>query len=76
MSTGFQFDFELSFASAYDLSVLQSYATPDSTDPKFHETIETTVNSIKNILSLQPNVNNISTYVNYNGSRYKINFSM
>jgi hypothetical protein len=76
MSTGFQFDYELFFASSYDLSVLQSYSTPDSADPSFHEVIESTVNSIKNVLSIQPNVSNMSTYVNYNGSRYKINFSM
>lgn len=76
MTTGFEFDFELSFATSYDLTVLQSYTTPDSADTNFHSLIESTIVSIQNVLSLQPNINNMSTYVDYNGSRYKINFSL
>jgi len=76
MTTGFDYDFELSFASSFDLSVLTSYSTPDSNDTNFHALIESTINSMLNVLALQPNINNMSTYVNYNGSRYKVNFSM
>ena len=76
MPSGFDYDFELFFASSYDLTVLQSYTTPDSADPNFHSLIENTVNSIKTVLLLQPNINNMSTYVDYNTSRYKINFSL
>lgn len=76
MSEGFNFDYELTFVSVYDTTVLQSYNTPDVNDVVFQDLIANLVSSISSVLNIQQGVNQMSTYTNYNNSRYKITFTL
>lgn len=75
MSEGFDFEYELSYVNSYDPEVIEFSAVPVKDNSEFISLIESTIANMILILSLQPGVNSMSTFVNFENVRYKVNFS-
>lgn len=75
MPGGFDFDYELSFVNNFDLDVIEYSIIPEKDNGEFISLIEDTIKNISLILSLQPGVNSMATFVNFENNRYKIIFN-
>lgn len=69
MSEGFDYTYELSFINNFDKDVI------DNDNQDFVDLVEGTVNNMILVLSLQPGVTSMSTFINFEDHRYKINFT-
>lgn len=65
------FDFELIFTTQFDADVILNSDVPDKSQ-EFQDTIQQNVNSIKNILTLYPGINTMTTFTDYQDKKYKI----
>lgn len=75
MSEGFDYTYELSFINNFDKDVIQYSAISVNNNQEFIDLVESTVNNIILILSLQPGVGSMSTFINFEDQRYKINLT-
>jgi hypothetical protein len=74
MSNNYNYDFLVSFVNVFDADVLSSI--PDGQDPDLHAFIQTTLENMKVILRMKPGVSELSTFVEYNNSRYKLSLRL
>jgi hypothetical protein len=71
MTDAFYFDFELSFTNTFDVNIIDNATIPDK-DSTFKSIVEDEFNKINSILSLHTGVKVLSSFVDYNSSKYKI----
>ena len=64
-------DMELTFSGAFDPQILSG--TIDGGNPEFQSMVESKVNDCLLVLRLQPGVNSMATFVDFNGLNYKLN---
>lgn len=69
------FDFELSFTTIYDDTVLADSSSPDKDSSELKQLIQNAINNMQMVMQLQPGINNMTTYVDYNTLTYKVNFT-
>ena len=72
----FDFDFELIFTNDFDQAVLDASGSPHAADPQFQQQVQDMLGSVKTILQLQPGINQMSTYLEFSGTRYKVTLSV
>ena len=72
----FDFDFELIFTNEFDQAVLNASGSPNAADPQFQQQVQGVLGSVKTILQLQPGINQMSTYLEFAGTRYKVTLSI
>ena len=75
MSQGFEFQYALDFVNDFDAAVLSNSSIPEKGDAVFQQQVQDVVGNVKLILGLHPGVTTMSTYLEYNGSRYRITLS-
>jgi hypothetical protein len=64
-------DIELSFVGGYDPAIIAG--TAEAGNAEFESLVQSKVNDMVMVLNLQPGVNSMASYVDYNGLVYKIN---
>jgi hypothetical protein len=69
------FDYELNFTNDYDENVIDNSSVPDKDDIDFKNEVIAKINQLKLIKQLQPGIANLSSYVDFNASRYKISLT-
>lgn len=72
MSEFFEYDYELSFTNNFDLDVIEYSVLEDKNNNDFIDLIKGTVDNILSILSLQPGITSMSTFVDFNNKKYKV----
>lgn len=68
----FDFQYELVFDKIFDLNVIVNSNVPNKDNTDFQSAVENNVNSMTIVLSLQPGINDFSTYLDFNNVKYKI----
>jgi len=63
---------ELNFTNDFDDAVIQISSSIHKNDSQFIASIQTSVAMMKNILGLQPGINQMSTFTDYEGTTYKL----
>lgn len=71
----FTYDHILTFQGGFEQTIIDSSDSPHRDSPDFAEFVSQKVSELEFILSLQPGVNNISRYIEYEGVRYCINLT-
>lgn len=72
MST-FDFQYVLTFSNSYDENLVLNSDVPDKNDAAFRNAVQIEASKILNILQLHRGIKELSTFLEYNGARYKIN---
>lgn len=70
-----EYDAEFSVSSIFDAASLASQDVADAGNAEFQELVANKVAEINVIFRLQPGINIISTFIDFNGTRYKVNIS-
>jgi hypothetical protein len=64
-------DIELSFEGAYDQAVVTG--TTDGGNAEFQSLVQSKVDDMLLVLRLQPGINQMASFVEFNGTTYKLN---
>lgn len=67
----YQYDFELTFVKDYDANVILNAEIPDK-DEGFQAAVKGAVESIINVFNIYAGVHKMSSFIDYNGHKYKI----
>lgn len=72
--SSFDYQYSLEFQTEYDVSVIDNSSVPDKDTQDFKDTVQAKIGQLKFILTLQPAVPQIASFVDFNGSRYQLVF--
>ena len=67
----YNYDFELTFVQNYDSNIILNASIPDK-DIDFQNIVKNTIESILNIFTLYQGVHKMSSFIEYNQTKYKI----
>ena len=69
----FDFDYEFYFINSFDANVILQSDAPDKSQ-EFQDLINNEVQKIDNVLNIHSGVRKLSTFIEYNSTKYKIIF--
>jgi len=75
MSSPFDYDYLLTFTGHFDPTVIQNSNVPDKSNPAFFTAVQQKVGEMELAFYYQPQLQMVSSFINFNESRYKLNLN-